>query len=141
MHVPNEDVANALAGAGLGLTLGVNLFAGGYQQVQTGVPTQAVFCQLFDGYGPPQRYLQGNYAEAGVGIQAREPRVVVYVRSAKHDYHGGQVLARAAKDALHDVPISGYDAVRVMNPEPLFVSQINDSENIFSFNVHMWIDE
>lgn len=145
--VPNEDVAIALALANLG-TVGVTIFAAGPAQVQTGVPSQAIFCQLHSGYGTPIRYLQGNYAQAGVGLQGREPRVMLFVRSNPHDYQGGQVLARAVKDALHDQPlfvagsspVMQYDACRIVEAEPVWLNQIDTGEHLFSLNCHLWIE-
>lgn len=136
----NEDVATALAGSGIGLTIGTNLFQGSPLQVQTGMPSQSVFCELLGGYGTPQRYLQGPYNEAGVGVQAREPRVHITVRSNPHDYQGGQTLARNVRDSLHDVPISGYDAVRIEQQEALFVYQTNNGEFVWTMDCHLWLD-
>lgn len=137
----NEDVAAALAAAGLGLTLGTNLFDEGPAQVQTGVPSEAVFCQSYGDYGTPIRYLQDNYATIGAGIQAKEPRVIVTIRSNPQDIHGGRALARSVRDALHNVPMSGYDAVRIQETDPLHLYQTNNSEHVFQLNCHLWLDE
>ncbi len=135
------DVANAIAGAGLGLVYNVTVFDVVQQQVQDSMPSRAVFCHLNGSYASPLRPLIGNFAEAGVGAQEREPRVVLHVRSAPHDYGGGETLARSVKDALHDVPMTGYDAVRVVEGDPMFLYQTNNAEYVFGLNCHLWIYE
>ena len=140
MANPDQDVAAQLAAAGLGLVVGTNLFTAGPQQVQAGVPSQAVFCVLYGGYGAPVRYFNGALSSSA-GTEAREPRVMVYVRSSRQDYGGGLTLARAVKAALHDVtPPAGYDWIRVEEQEPIFLYQTDNAEFVFSMSCHLWYD-
>jgi hypothetical protein len=136
-HQPDLNVAQALASAGLGLTLGTNLFWGKVREVDTasGVPSQAVFVTLRLSPAPE------NYCDGSITPQAREPQLQVTVRSNPQDFSGGQTLARSVKDALHDIPPSGYDACRVTQAEPVPIGETDSGEHLFSVNVHLWIDE
>jgi hypothetical protein len=152
VSTPADDVAAQIAAAGLGWALGTNLFASDvlpvYQsdQATTGSPSSSVFCSLYGGYLTPTRYGQDNYAVAGPGVQAREPRVMVYVRSPRFGYYAGLVNARAVKDSLHDrllqIGTTGayYDACRIVDAEPLLLSVMDTGESLFSMNCHLYYD-
>ncbi len=137
MSQPDLDVAVALASAGLGLTLGQNIYWGKEREVDpdTGVPSKAVFVVNRLGAAPD------NYIDESRTPQAREPLLQIVVRSEPQDFTGGYALARSVKDALHDIHLSGYDACRVTQAEPVPIGENDSGEHLFSLNVHLWIDE
>jgi hypothetical protein len=137
MSQADLNVAQALASAGLGLTLGTNLFWGKVREVDTasGVPSQAVFVTPHLSPAPE------NYCDGSRTPQAREPQLQITVRSGRQDYSGGQSLARSVQDALHDIPPSGYNACRITQAEPVPIGETASGEHLFSLNVHLWIDE
>lgn len=137
MSQPDLAVATALAGAGLGLTLGTNVFWGTIRESDpaSGVPSKAVFCTLLLSPAPV------NYCDGSRTPQGREPQVQVVVRGNANDYSTAQTLARSVKDALHDLPPTGYDACRVTQAEPVPIGETNRGEHLFSLSVHLWIDE
>lgn len=137
MSQADLDVATALAGAGIGLTLGTNVFWGPVRESDpsTAFPSAAVFCTMRGG-APPI-----NYCDASITPQLREPLVQVMIRSAPRDYAAGQATARQVKNALHDIPPTGYDACRVEQAEPLPIGETNQGEHLFSLNVHLYIEE
>lgn len=137
MSQPDLDVAVALAGAGLGLTLQENLFWGKEREVDpsSGIPSKAVF--VVNRLGPaPENYIDGQRLP-----QAREPLLQIIVRSDPQEFSAGYALARSVKDAIHDVALPGYDACRVTQAEPMPIGESDSGEHLFSMNVHLWIDE
>jgi hypothetical protein len=150
--LPADDVAAQIAGAGLGWALATNLFvsdvAPSYQTdtSATGTPSASVFVLLAGGYDIPTRYQLDTYANAPSATQAREPRVMIYVRSPRQQYNTGMVSARAVKDALHDQPLqigssgSYYDACRIVDAEPTLLSETDNGEFLFSLNCHLYLD-
>lgn len=137
MSQPDLDVAVKLAASGLGLTLGTNLFWGKLREVDAvgGVRSKAVFVMTRLSGAPT------NYCDGARTPQGREPLLQIVVRSDPQDFAGGQALARGVKDALHDIVLSGYDACRVTQAEPVPISESDKGEHLFSLNVHLWIDE
>lgn len=150
--LPADDVAAGIAGAGLGWALGTNLFVSDvlpvYQtnQASTGVPSASVFVLLAGGYDTPTRYEQDTYANDPTAIQAREPRIMIYVRSSRQQYYTGLSSARAVKDALHDQPLqlgatgTNYDACRIVDAEPTLLQETDNGEYLFSMNCHLYLD-
>lgn len=136
-HQPDLDVAVQLASSGLGLTLGTNLFWGKLREVDpgTGISSTAVFVATRLSPAPE------NYCDGQRLPQAREPQLQIMVRSNPQDFAGGQALARGVKDALHDIALSGYDACRITQAEPVPIGETDSGEHLFSLNVHLWIDE
>lgn len=149
---PADDVAAGIAAAGLGWTLGTNLFISDVlpevqtDQASTGAPARAVFVLLAGGYMEPTRYEQDSYRRVGAGIQAREPRVMIYVRSPREQYWTGLTDARAVRDAVHDLPLTcsatgaDYDACRIVDAEPMLLSVDDNGSSLFSLNCHLYYD-
>ena len=152
MSTPADDVAALIESSSLGWILGTNLFVADVQPVVqtqgagTGTPSKSVFVLLAGGYDTPTRYIQGNYSQAGVGVQAREPRVMIYIRSSRQQYLDGITSSRAVKNQEHYDPVligsSGlyYDACRIVEAEPMLLTQTDNGEFLFSLNCHLWLD-
>jgi len=121
MTVPATDVATELAGAGIGLTLGTNLFTGGIRDVRTGIPKNAVFVKGLPG-GLPQRTM-------GESDEIRSPLVSVNVRWTNFD--GGDTKIRQVQEALQAAAISGYIDVVAQQSEPLVLGQDNEGLHLF----------
>ena len=122
MTVPPTDVAVELAAAGIGLTLGTNLFTGPLRDVSAGVPKNAVFIKGLSG-GLPQRTM-------GEVNEIREPLVSVTVRNSS--FNNGDTKVRQIQEALQAVTISGYLDVAARQSEPLYLEP--DDQNL-----HRWI--
>lgn len=149
---PADDVAAGIAAAGLGWVPGQNLFISDVlpevqsDQPNTGAPARAVFVLAAGGYATPTRYEQDTYRNKGAGVQAREPRVMVYIRSPREGYWTGLTDARAVRDAIHDLPLTcsatgaDYDACRVVDAEPMLLSVDDNGSSLFSINVHLYYD-
>lgn len=137
MRQADLDVATALAARSLGLTLGTNLFWGIPREVDpsSGLGSRVVF--VSPRLSPPP----DNYCDGSVTPQSREPQLQITVRSDPRDYSGGYTLAASVRDALHDQPLSGYDACRITQTDPIPIGETDSGEHLFSLNVHLWIDE
>lgn len=122
MTVPATDVAIFLAGMGISLTFGTNLFTGSIRDVQTGVPKNAVFVKGMPG-GLPERTM-------GQVNEIRSPLVSVTVRWTTFD--GGDTKIRQIQEALQAVAISGYLDVVAQQSEPLVLPPDNEG-------LHMWM--
>lgn len=133
-----DDVATALdTDAGLSLTLGTNLFRGKMRAYEAeSFPRECVACEAAGGPAP-QDYCNGNTHTP----QMRDPVVQVMVRGDARDYSGGETLARAVWDSLHDNPPSGYIHMRCMNATPLYVGEDEDGSHLWSINVALRIEE
>jgi len=116
MTVPATDVATHLAGMGISLTLGTNLFTGGIRDVRTGIPKNAVFVKGLPG-GLPQRTM-------GEENEIRSPLVSVNVRWTTFD--GGDTKMREIQEVLQAATISGYIDVMAQQSEPLVLGQDNE---------------
>lgn len=116
MTTPATDVATHLAGMGISLTLGTNLFTGGIRDVRTGVPKNAVFVKGLPG-GLPQRTM-------GEDNEIRSPLVSVSVRWTTFD--GGDIKIREIQEVLQAATISGYMDVAAQQSEPLVLPQDNE---------------
>ena len=121
MTVPATDVATELAGAGIGLTLGTNLFMGQIRNVSASVPKNAVFVKGLPG-GLPQRTM-------GESDEIRSPLVSVNVRWTTFD--GGDTKIRQVQEALQAATISGYIDVVAQQSEPLVLGQDNEGLHLF----------
>jgi hypothetical protein len=107
---PETDVAAFLAGAGLGLTLGTNLFKGGVLAQGLGVPAEAVFVEAQGGGERPEPYLgAGDMWPTEVEITVRGP---AGNRATAH------ATARTLLETLHRATISGYVMVLAEEGEP-----------------------
>ena len=121
MTVPATDVATELAGAGIGLTLGTNLFMGPMRDASASVPKNAVFVKGLPG-GLPQRTM-------GESDEIRSPLVSVNVRWTTFD--AGDTKIRQVQEALQAATISGYIDVVAQQSEPLVLGQDNEGLHLF----------
>lgn len=137
MSQADLDVATAIAGAGLGLTLGTSVFWGTIRESDpaSGVPSRAVFCTPMLSPAPM------NYCDGSRTPQGKEPQVQVVVRGNAQSYSTANTLARSVRDALHDLPPTGYAGCRVTQVDPVPIGETNRGEHLFSLNVQLWIDE
>ena len=106
---PMLDFAAFLASAGLGLTLGANLFRGEVRATKDGVPAESVFVMAEGGDRAP--FL-------GTGTKDREVEVEVTVRGAPDDFNGPRELARAISEAADQATLAGYYSVVCEDAEP-----------------------
>jgi hypothetical protein len=97
MANPALDLATYLAGQGLGLTLGTNLFWGLERFDGPGVPANSVFVYSMPG-GPPDR-------NADTRIEHRFP--IVHVRVRQQTNGGAEALAEAIMTALQGADLGG----------------------------------
>ena len=121
MTVPATDVATELAGAGIGLTLGTNLFMGPMRDASASVPKNAVFVKGLPG-GLPQRTM-------GESDEIRSPLVSVNVRWTTFD--AGDTKIRQVQEALQAATISGYIDVVAQQSEPLVLPPDNEGLHMF----------
>ncbi len=121
MTVPATDVATELAGAGIGLTLGTNLFMGPMRDASASVPKNVVFVKGLPG-GLPQRTM-------GESDEIRSPLVSVNVRWTTFD--AGDTKIRQVQEALQAATISGYIDVVAQQSEPLVLGQDNEGLHLF----------
>lgn len=112
---PEEDVATFLAAAGLGLTLGANLFTGPVLAVGTGVPASAVFCIN----APAER--PEPFAGSGTSTYAAD--VEVTIRGAPDARGPARALAASIIEALQMATLSGYHLVLVVDSVPEYVKK------------------
>jgi hypothetical protein len=129
---PESDICTSLAAASLSLTHGTNLFSGPLRAyVGTQIPNKAVFVWSISGSQPL------NYCDGSATTQMYFPLVRVVVRGDKQDFSGTRTLARAIRDAIHDVPPSGYVSCRVRTSEPEFYGQDDDGAWLFGLDLDM----
>ena len=127
MTNPLLDMATFLAGAGLSLTKGTNLFWGIQRGVGGGVPVNAVFV-IGGGGTEPQRVM-------GRGLEIRRPFVIIRVRWSSNG--GGDTKARAIQDALDGASISGYLDVKALNSEPQAIGQGSDGNHLWTMQYEL----
>jgi len=129
---PDVDVATRLGAAGIGLTLGTNLFAGPVRAYVDGtVPHQSVFC-LATG-GPPPEPFCGDPTNKDF----RRSKVQVRTRSNLEDFDGGQTLTRNTRNAIHKASVVGYVDVEVLESEPNYLGKDEDGHHEWSINVEL----
>lgn len=112
MIVPDAatDVANYIAAAGLGLTLGTNLFVA--DEIAAGV-APAVYVRPSGGPAPEDYF---GDAQSFLRLQ-----VSVLVRGEREKKPESATLARSVASALHQAPIAGYVDVQLRESQPVFL--------------------
>lgn len=104
------DVATFLAAAGLGLTLGTNLFST-EQEIPAEPTVPAVFVRPAGG-PPPAPYL-------GVGKSDHLLQLSILVRGEREKAKEGFAFARSIADKLQMAVISGYYSVLLRESQPV----------------------
>ena len=128
MPNPSLDVANYLSSAGIGLTLGANLFEGPIRPVSNSVPAQSVFVSAPTGGFAPERTL-------GRTTELRRPVVQVRVRSPA--WEDGQSLAQAVFETLENADIPGYLDVVMAQSQPMFIGEDENGNYHWSMDVEL----
>lgn len=138
-YSPAYDVAlkiqaDVFAACGQNLTLNTDLFFDvPYRAPGRGVPQRAVFCVQSAGPGP-QSFLDGN-----TGVCMRYPSVVVFVRSAPHDFTNGQNLTRGVYDTLHMRLFNNYISCRMRQSEAFYLDQEANGSFLWSMDCDLMI--
>jgi hypothetical protein len=131
---PDLDVANFLAGSGLGLTLGTNLFVGSIRPASSSgpsMPPQAVF--VISTPGPaPLTFKGAGQGSLSMGM------IQVRLRSQPNDFLTAQTLSRQIRDTLHRATIAGYVYVVARQSEPQYLGQDQQGNEEFSLNFDLW---
>lgn len=129
--LPEATLAAILAGAGLGLTTGANLFSGPEQVGNdTGIPAAAAFIMTYGGT-PPQPYL-------GDAQDLREIATQVTVRGASGDVEGARSLAWSVWQAIqrkHTNLPAGYIDTRCAQAAPIYIGLNGADQPRFTVNV------
>lgn len=123
MTVPASDIAVHLAGSGISLTQGTNLFTGPIREVSSvgNVPKDAVFVKGLPG-GLPERTM-------GQEDEIRSPLVTIQVRNT--GFNDGDTGARDIQEVMQGVEINGYLDIDAQQSEPFYIGQDNEG-------LHMW---
>lgn len=112
------------------LNLRQNMFTGPVKPAGEKIPARAVFL-LATGGGPPQAFHSD-------GHELIEPTVQVRIRAGKREgYEDGLSLARAIREALQFVPVTGYANVKTTEPQPNYLGKDGDGLHEWSVNVTM----
>jgi hypothetical protein len=131
-------VSEALAAAGIGLTVGTNLFRGIVRPPaknaagETVIPDRAVFC-LCTGGGEIQLFVDGGARKEDVITT-----VQIRIRSEIGAYEDGAALAQAVRGAIHLKTLPGYNDCQVREPEPIFIGPDSAGRFEWSLNVALW---
>lgn len=121
MRNPAQDTVDHLAGAGLGLTKGTDLFASMPRAQTNNIPANSVFVYGLPG-GAPTRAM-GEVEEILV------PVVMVVVRH--RSYSTGDALGRSIRDSMQAADISPYLDVVAQSSELEPIGQDNDGNHQF----------
>jgi hypothetical protein len=126
---PDMDVAQHLAAAGLGLTLGGNLYASpSLPSADASVPVRAVF--VLSAGGDVDAYLGGG--------SLWEAPVEVTVRSPSSAYAAGRTLALACLEALHLAQLPGYVSCAAEAAQPEYLGQDESGAHEWVVDVLVW---
>lgn len=130
MTDPDQVVVTRLAGAGLSLTEGTNLFRGQVRPAGAGVPVKAVFVEAIGG-AVNARFM------GSAGKKLREYSVTARVRSDVGDSAGGRTLALQVHAALDHIlaPATGYVDALCDQPCPVELGQDALGAHEWSVNV------
>lgn len=121
-----DKVLDFLAGAGIGLTRGTNLFGPELAQSNTGVPTNAVFSTTSGGPEP---------LRAMGSDEIRSPIIDFTVRWSS--YADGRTKCLDVMNALQGANISGLLFVRNLDSEPDYVTRTEEGNHKWDFSVRV----
>jgi hypothetical protein len=123
------DLVALLGSAGLGLSVGSNLFVGpDLEDDDATVPDTAVFV-LQSGGDPPLSYI-------GSGRKTyRTTTCQVRIRSARESFQAGHLLALGALDVLHLATLPPYVRVSVSEGSPSYFGTDSSDRHRWSFTV------
>ena len=111
-HNPALDVATFLSGAGIGLTLGANLFVGSLRAESALVTREAVFVSGGSSTAPSRVMGQGSETRF----------VLVSVRIRWSRFQEGDALSRSILNAMRAASLPGYLDTFSVQSEPLLLS-------------------
>lgn len=126
-------IAQQLAAASLGLTLGTDVFNG--RAIEQ--PARGVFC-LAHGGRPPDDIV-GNAAAPEISYQY--PRVQIVVREVQQSFGSGETLAKNVRKAVHLKVPAGYIDCRAIESAPLYLGEDDLGRHVWSINVELTIRE
>jgi len=118
-----QDVATFLSAAGIGLTLGTNLFLGSPKDSRGNIPNNSVF--ILGGSGARPERTMGEVSEI------RRP--ITHVRLRYNKFQTGDTMARSIQDTLRAASISGYLDVVALQSEPQNLG--SDMEGRYLWNI------
>ncbi len=124
------DVSTALSGAGIGLTLGTNLFIGSFKAASARVPINSTFIGPSPGAGP----------ERFMGEVAEIRRPMVHIRLRNGTFQAGDTLIRLIQDTMQAIAISGYLDVVAVQSEPTYLGENKEGHHLWSMS-HMLVQE
>jgi hypothetical protein len=130
-----QDVAQALGSAGIGLTFGTSVRTGPVRKtaetssLSGAVPDQCVFVIGTGGVS------MEAWADGGVRTGLRQPSVQIWVRSSRKDYDGGKTLADNVFNAIHLKPPTGYVEAKALASEAQYVTKDETDHHQWSINV------
>lgn len=109
MTSPAGDMITKIAAAGVGFTLGSNMFEGYDRPTDEYIPVNALFVR--GGGGPaPDRVM---------GLSKEERTAVVHLRMRWNRFEEGDAKIRSVMEALQGTTISGYQDVDPVQSEPI----------------------
>ena len=117
MPSPDLDLVDYLAGAGLGLTKGTNIFVGPVRDMTPQIPDNSVFVTTRGGRLPVRT----------MGLQEEVRSPLIFIRIRNKNYDTGYNLAKAIMTSLMSGGVAGYLDIEPMQSEPNFLQ--TDSKN------------
>ena len=120
--LPDEATSSVLATAGIGLTVGANLFRGPVRPQSATIPHKAVFCLTTGGPAPLTHDIKNG------GPDIKRGAVQVRVRSDVGKFEAGQLLATNAWNALQRAEAPGYMSITCRESAPVYLG-LDDTEH------------
>ncbi|GEL75208.1 hypothetical protein [Myxococcus virescens] len=131
---PESDVATFLAGAGLSLVVGTNLFKGPVRPASDVIPQACVFVRV-DAGAEPEPYLGGRTTGS-----VYEADVEVLIRGEPDRYDAPRQVARAVLVALQKASLPGYFSCVVAQSQPDYLDQDDNQCHEFAVDVTLsWV--
>lgn len=124
----DEDIADVLAGSGLGLVLGSSLFVGPPRAALGAVSRGPCVFVLSTGGYPPIALQDGSGQAFSIST------IQITVRSAADAFQLGQQLARGVRDTLDRRPPAGYVDLRARESEPNYIGPDSNDQHRWTLN-------